>query len=230
MQDSGHLEKKEKQMKKFIGPLVIASLIGGAAFAQSTNVVSSANVVGYNQITIPSNQYVMVSLDFERGASNTVTALFGTLPNGSKVSVWDTVNQRYVTYLRGLTGFGTSGTNRITIGSGCFVSLPANVQTNIYLSGDVPTAKTTAVYKVNGYAILSYPYPVDVAITNMTLGKTAVNGNKISVWNGSGYTTYLRGLTGWGTAGSNVLKVGQAFFFQGTVNTNVNETIPYTLE
>ena len=214
-------------MNKFLATAVVAGLVGGAAFA-ATNVVSSANVVGYNQVTIPSNQYVLVSLGFDRGTNNTISSLFGTLPNGSKAYVWDVTKQGYTTYSRGLTGWGTSGTNRLAIGTGIFLTLPANVQTNIYLSGDVPTAETTSVYKVNGFAVLSYPYPVDVAITNTALGKTAVNGNKIYVWN-NGYTTYARGLTGWGASGSNVLKVGQAFFFQGTVNTNVNEAKPYTL-
>lgn len=214
-------------MKKYIAAAVIAGLISGVAFAD-TNTVASANVLGYNRVTIPSNQYVLVSLAFDRGTNNTLTSLFGTLPNGSKAYVWDTTKQGYTTYARGVTGWGTSGTNRIPIGSGVFLTLPVNVQTNIYLSGDVPTAQTTTLYRVNGYTMLSFPYPVAVAITNTALAKGAVNGNKIYVWN-NGYTTYARGVTGWGTAGSNVLKIGQAFYFQGAVNTNVNEIKPYTI-
>lgn len=229
MQDSGHLEKKEKQMKKFIGPLVIASLIGGAAFAQSTNVVSSANVVGYNQITIPSNQYVMVSMQFDN-TNNTVQGLFPALPSGSKAYIWNPSAQGYIICSRGPANWGTSGTNRVVKGSGIFLQGPANFQTNIYLSGDVPTTETTMVSRLPGYTMMSYPYPVDVTLTNMAVAKGAVSGNKIYFWNGTGYSIYSRGPANWGASGTNVFKVGQAYYFQGSVTTNANEVKPYTLQ
>lgn len=217
--------------KKLIVTSVIAVLACGAAFAQSTSVVSSVNVVGYNQITIPSNKLVLVSVGFDRGTNNTLASMFGHLPNGTKISIWETVPvQGWKTYQRGLTGFTAAvGTNRIAVGSGCFVQLPANVQTNIYFSGDVPTNETYALNRTNGYTMLSYPYPVDVAITNTAIGKSAVNGNKISVWRNNGYTTYQRGLTGWGAPGSNVLTVGSAYIFYGTTSYATNEFKPYTL-
>lgn len=209
--------------KKVIVTAVISGLISGAAFAQ-TNVVSSANVVGYNQITVPSNQLVLVSLDFDN-TNNTINGLFGTLPVGSKVSRWNTGTQQYIASTKSVGGWGTAGTNKIEKGTGVFVQLPANVQTNIYFSGDVPMSETTLVYKVNGLAVISYPYPVDTPFTNTAVAKTAKVGDKISVWN-NGYTAYTRSVGGWGSGTNLQLKVGQAFFFQSTTNSTISEVKP----
>lgn len=214
-------------MKKILITAAVTGLIGGMAFAQ-TNVVSSANVVGYNQITIPSNQYVLVSLGFDNN-SNTVENLFGTLPSGSSVIIWDTENQRYKTIARTRAGWDSGKTNRISIGMGAFVTLPANVQTNIYFSGDVPMAETTAVYKVNGYTLVSFPYPTDTAFTNTALYKNSVSGDSVSLWT-NGWATYSKTRAGWSAGTTNIqLKVGQAFFYKSTSSSAANEVKPYTI-
>lgn len=215
-------------MNKFVATVIIAGLISGSAFAV-TNVVNSANVVGYNQITIPSNQFVLVALDFNN-ASNTINDLFGTLPAGSSVYSWNTGSQSYVIASKSSrAGWGVSATNRIQIGTGVFVVLPANTQTNLYFSGDVPTAGTTSIYQVNGYALIAYPYPVDMLFTNTALAKNAAVGDQLSIWS-NGWTTYSKSArAGWGTASNVILRVGQAFFYKSVTNSAVNEVKPYIL-
>jgi hypothetical protein len=216
--------------------LIALLTIAAACMAQAeTNIVSSANVVGYNQITIPSNQYVLVALDFNN-ASNTIDGLFGNLPAASIIYRWDTGSQTYQTCSKSrsgvwLSGANNVGTNRITIGTGAFVQLPPNVQTNIYLSGDVPTAGTTSVYKVNGYAIIAYPYPADIAFTNTALAKNAANGDIVSIWNKTNWLTASKNRAGgWdGGASTSIIKVGEAFFFNAKTNSTINEVKPYTL-
>jgi len=215
-------------MKKFLITAVITSLIGGAALAQ-TNVVSSANVVGYNQITIPSNQYVLVSLGFDV-ADNTISNLFGSLPVGSSAYLWDTQTQAYKSFTKATRGgWNAFGTNRITAGTGAFAKLPANIATNIYFSGDVPTAGTSIIYQVNGYALVAYPYPVDMAFTNTTLAKNSSIGDSISIWS-NGWTVYTKATRGgWGAGSNAVLKVGQAFFYKSTNTASRGEIKPYTI-
>lgn len=211
-------------MKKILATAVITGLIGGSAFAQ-TNVVSSANVVGYNQITIPSNQFVLVSLSFNN-ASNTINGLFGSLPTGSQVSLWNPSLQSWVVIQKTRSGWGTGGTNILDIGSGAFVKVPA--ATNIYFSGDVPMDSTSTVYVANGFKFVSYPYPVDIAFTNTSLAKQAPTGDQVSMWN-NGWVVYQKTRSGWG-AGTNLqVKVGQALFYKGVTNRAANEVKPYTI-
>ena len=214
-------------MKRFMVPVVIASLIGGAVFAQ-TNVVSSVNVVGYNQVSVPSNYYVLVSLDFNN-SNPTVSNLFATLPTGSEVLFWNTGSQSYTTVGKSRTGWGTAGSNVLYIGSGAFVKVPG--ATNIYLSGDVPMTSTTALStaSANLYKVLSYPYPADMPFTNTALAKGSATGDEISLWGTNGWTSYGKSRTGWGTATNLQLKVGQAILYKATTNRNVNETVPYII-
>jgi hypothetical protein len=219
-------------MKKMLALLIAGTAITAVSYAQTT--VSSANVVGYNQITIPSNQFVLVALDFET-ADNSISNVFNTLPVSSRIYLWDTGNQKYKLITRNAEnrgGWGTNGATKITKGVGAFVALPANVQTNIFFSGDVPTVATSSIYQVNGFALIAYPYPADVAFTNTALAKNAVTGDRISVWNNgwSSYTKNAENRGGWNTASNVIIKVGQAFFYQSTTNSTVNELKPYTLD
>ena len=220
-----HVTKiKEKQMKKFLITVAITGLIGGMAFAQ-TNVVSSANVVGYNQITIPSNQFVLVSLDFNN-ESNSINSLFGTLPTGSQVSLWNATLQSWVVIQKTRSGWGTGGTNVLNLGSGAFIKVPA--ETNIYFSGDVPMDPTSTVHVASGFKFVSYPYPVDMAFTNTALAKEAPTGDQVSAWS-NGWIVYQKTRSGWG-AGTNLqIKVGQALFYKGVTNRAADEVKPYTI-
>jgi hypothetical protein len=219
------LDKKEKQMKRFIIPVVIASLIGGSAFAV-TNVVNSVNVVGYNQVVIPSNQFVLVALDFNT-TNNTINGLFGNLPTGCEVLFWNPTAQNYQTFTKGRSGWGASGTNILAIGAGAFLKVPA--ATNIYMSGDVPMNGTSTLFTVSGFKILSYPYPADMAFTNTALAKGSITGDELSIWN-NGWSSYTRGRSGWAGAVTNVkLQVGQALLFKANTNRPVNEVKPYTI-
>lgn len=216
-------------MKKILATAIITGLIGGSAFAQ-TNVVSSANVVGYNQITIPSNFYVLVALSFDN-PSNTVSSLFGNLPTGSEVLFWNASSQSYTTVGKSRTGWGTAGSNVLTIGSGAFVKVPT--ATNIYFSGDVPTVSTTVLYTADSgaYKILSYPYPVDMPFTNTALAKGSATGDEISIWTTNGWVSYGKSRTGWGIATNLQIKVGQAILYKtSTTNRPVNEVKPYTID
>ena len=211
-------------MKKLSVVFVAVLVLAGISYAASNTVV-----LGYTKITVPSNQLVLVALDFNN-ESNTVNGLFGNLPTGSSVYIWDATAQRYNVAAKLRTGWGTSGTNRIQVGGGVFVALPAGVQTNVVLSGNVPTAGTTTLYKATGYSMISYPYPVAMSFTNTALAKTAAVGDKLSIWQNNAWTVYSKLRTGWGSATNLTLKPGQAFFFQATGSGSANEIRPYSID
>ena len=211
-------------MKKLSVFFTVALVLAGVSYAASNNV---GNVLGYTKIAIPSNQYVLVSLGFNN-ESNTISGLFGSLPMGSKVYTWNTAAQNYNTFVKIRSGWGAPGTNIIQRGMGVFVMLPDGVQTNVLLSGIVPTAGTTTVYKANGYSMISYPYPVLVAFTNTALAKTAALGDRLSVWENNAWKVYLKSRGGWLGAEGLKIKPGQAFFFQSTTSGSANEIRPYT--
>jgi hypothetical protein len=101
----------------------------------------------------------------------------------------------------------------------------------VLLSGSVPTAATTAVYKATGYSLISYPYPVLMPFTNTALAKTAAAGDKISIWQNNAWTVYTKLRTGWASGAANLqIKPGQAFFFQAAGSSSVNEVRPYTID
>jgi hypothetical protein len=213
-------------MNKLVA-IVIAAVAFSASSYSQTNTVSSANIVGYNQITIPTNQMVLISTSFLND-SNTVAGLFADFPTGSKVSIWSSSQQKYIAVAKGRTGWGTGGTNQISRGTGVFITMPQGVGTNFFVSGDVPLDPTSSVYKVNGLALMSYPYPADIAFTNTALAKNAATGDKISFWN-NGWVSYAKGRTSWGSATNIQLKIGQAFFYQSSTNMTLNEVKPYTI-
>lgn len=214
-------------MKKQSVMLIASLVLTGFSCSASA---AGGNVLGYTKITVPSNQYTLVALDFNN-ESNTIKGLFGNLPIGSKVYTWNAAAQRYNTFSKGIAGWGAPGTNKIERGVGAFVVLPTGIQTNMLLSGSVPTAGTTTVYKATGYSLISYPYPVLMTFSNTAIAKTAVVGDKLSIWQNNAWKVYTRGITGWPAEAKNLqLKPGQAFFFQSAGGGSANEIRPYTVD
>ena len=211
-------------MKKLSIAFTVALVLAGVACAASNTVV-----LGYTKITVPADQRVLVSLNYDN-ENNTVNGLFGNLPVGSSVYIWDTETQNYTVISNEVTGWGPLGTNRIQTGGGVFVTLPAGVQTNMILSGNVPNAETSAVYKATGYTMVSYPYPVLMPFTNTALAKTAVIGDQISVWQNNSWTIYSNTPAGWTGAEDLKMKPGQAFFFRAASSGSATETRPYTID
>lgn len=211
-------------MKKLSSIFTFALVLAGVSYA-----ASNTFVLGYTKIAVPSNQLVLVSLNYNN-ENNTINGLFGNLPTGSSVYIWDSAAQNYQVISKTSTGWGTPGTNRIESGGGAFVTLPAGVQTNVILSGNVPTAETAAVYKATGYSLISYPYPVLTPFTNTALAKTAAIGDQLSVWKNNSWTTYSKTLTGWTGAEDLKIEPGQAFFFRAAGSSSVNEIRPYTID
>ena len=215
-------------MKKFSLALTILTAVSFAAQAQT---VGSANVMGYTKITIPSNEYAFVALNFET-TNNTINDLFGDLPNSSKIILWNTSIQDYDPAIqKGRSGWGAAGTNQIKIGQGVFVLLPPDVEETVLFSGDVLNTGTTTVYSVNGYSPLAFPYSSETYFTNTALAKTAANSDKVSFWVNNDWVSYQKGRSGWDVDVSSVkIKLGEGFFYETSTGKGVDEVRPYSLD
>lgn len=194
---------------------VLCSVLAGVSMAQ--------NVIGVTKVTLPANQYVMISTSF-LNESNTVQGLFGDFPTGSEVVFWNADQQQYVSVTKTRAGWGTSGTNSIIRGTGAFLSTPQ--ATNLFVAGDVPDDGTSTIYVANGYALLSYPYPANIAFTNTTLATSALTGDAVSFWD-NGWSTFTKTRAGWVGTTNVQLRSGQAFFYQSTTDASRTEPQPY---
>ena len=176
-------------------------------------------------INIPSNQQVLVSDAYET-TNNTINELFAGLPSGSTVSLWNNTSQSWTHFDKTRTGWGVGGTVRLTIGTAAIIWSP--IATNVHFSGAVPSAVSTAVYKVNGYTWIGYPYPADVAFTNTEIARTADNGEKILFWTNNSWVVYSKIRTGWVPSATNlVLKNCGTFAYWAYTNAAVYEIRPY---
>jgi len=161
--------------------------------------------------------------------SNTIDRLFGELPTGSNIYMWDVAEQVYRIFIKTDLGWGVGGTNTVENGQGLFIQLPAGVQTNLMITGDVPLDASKNVFSSEGYALLSYPYPHDVLFVNTEMAKKAAVGDQISFWE-SGWVTYTKTASGWLGAEELKLKMGQAFFYRSSQNTTYIEPRPFDIK
>ena len=179
-------------------------------------------------INISSNQYVPVSYSYEPVSTNgnTIPTLFTGLPTGSTVSLLNNLSQGWVTFTKNRTGWVPSGSNILIRGYGAFVK--SSTATSVVFSGSIPSNASTAVCKANGFSLLAYPYPADVAFTNTQIAKTAAIGDKVLFWTNNSWVAYSKLRTGWQSGTTNLtLKNCGAFAYFAYTNSVVYETRPY---
>jgi hypothetical protein len=195
-------------MKKCLITATILASLAGCAFAETT--VSSANIVGYVQISVPSNSYYLGAFNFEAGETNYFNDVFGTnqlvsssrRSNCETVYLWDMVNQQYNQYAQynGQTYStddwqGTPVNPEIT--GGFFIKSASDTNHVITLSGDVVTDSVLPITIVGGdaYTMICYPFSCDIAISNLNIeGATSSsrrnNADLIYTWETDHYEQY----------------------------------------
>jgi hypothetical protein len=219
-------------MKKLLIVTLVVLSVAAVAFGQQ---VLSRNAVGYQQLTITKTNLALIRHDFEPlNTQLAVSNVFASLPNGTRVSIWNKTQTGYINISRGLGGWGPDGSNTLSRGESCWVLIPSTAASNAYqvfLMGEVPdrfTAPTTTVTILPGMKLVGYSYPVDIKWTNTTLAKNSPVGTRISVWYGSSYSNYSKGLGGWGPGTNLVITPGMGFWVQLASGTNWAEAKPYT--
>ena len=213
-------------MKKI---LLLILCCGFYAVSSAAVGVSSANINGSARIELPENDFALVSCSFIN-KSNTIDNLFSDLPEGTMLSLWDVESQTYENYYK-TDRWLPSGTNRVEAGDGIFVRLPPDAPaSNLVMSGDVPLEETITVFSPAGFVLMSYPYPHKVPFPETELAKKAAIGDKISVWEDNGWSTYECSAAGrWDGAENVKLKIGQAFFYKSSVDSYPVEARPFAI-
>jgi len=188
-------------MKKFLTTIAVTALISGVSFADS-NVVSSANVVGYVQTETPAaGSFNIVSLVQFSNGSNTVHIqdAIGNMDVLNASAAWNNAD-KLITWNGGYLKYGlyqpASG-DAYWMASGAGWSIPAlasaadvelkrgegvwyltgtgGSSTNITVSGDVFLDDTFNVDLVGTLTLLSYPYSSDINLTNMVVSNATAS-------------------------------------------------------
>lgn len=199
--------------------LLIAAAALAAGVMHSQAQVYSQNIVGY--VNVPLNTgYNLVAnqLDLDgTGKNNGIFTVIGnTLPNGTKVLAWNGSGYSSATYASGTQkwiGNNNVISNAMNPGAGFFVEVGA--PTNVTFVGNVITG-TNSYPIVTGYQIVapSAPIPGTIDTTN---GYKPSKGDKLLVWNGTGYGSKTWTGTTW-VGGDPQLTVGEAVFLQAASN------------
>jgi hypothetical protein len=210
-------------MKKFLATAVVTGLIGGSAFA-ATNVVSSANIVGYVKTPMTSGQFQIIGSQFLAGSTNGVTlgSAFSGLTEESTLITWNGSGYAPYTYYIGYGWYDVGGAeaNDVVIPSGSSFWVRNNgAATDVVLSGDVPMADSITNTLVEGFNLIANPYPVALKLSDIPTASLSEE-DVLFAWNGSGYApyTYYIGY-GWydvGGAEANTVEipVGQGFWLR----------------
>lgn len=220
-------------MKKTTAILLGTLIASSAALAQSN--VLSRNAVGYIKHTMGAGFSVLQNTFETMGAPIAISNTFASLPNNSRVYLWN--GSSYQTFSKNFLGVWSGGSNTLNRGSALWVEIPASVGTNTYdvfMMGEVPdsvTAPATLVGAGPGFSFVGFPYPVATAWSNTEFAVSAPNNSKLHVWNGSSYQSFSKNFLGsWGAGASYVLSPGQGFWLEYPISassTNISVTKPY---
>jgi hypothetical protein len=202
-------------MKKILSATLIAGLFSGAVFAQTT--VSSANIVGYVQVEKKGTRsFNLVGVNFvsdtqklsDHVGFDNFTGAYTSAADADQISIWDSSIQDFKTYAyyyidgsypsnegwKLIADFQYSGIIQdpvIPAGSALWItSSAAASNTTVVISGNVPSSTNISVVVKEGMNVFSSPYPVDTAITNLSISAhatgsytAATTADQISVWN-----------------------------------------------
>lgn len=214
--------------------LAAAAAVAGIASLQAQSNVYSVNVVGYVNVTIPTG-YSLIANPLQ-SSDNTVSNLFNASnPQGSTVFTWNGTGF----FANKLDEFGGGWDNPaldLSPGKGFFINNGGAPFTNTFV-GEVLTGNLTNSLPV-GYTLVASKVPQAGFVQD--LGLSAVEGDTVYMWNGTGFIAIKLDEFGGGwpatppftvdTAKGPFIGVAQSFFYQnggtGTPTFIRNFTIP----
>ncbi len=207
-------------MNRMWAVLLVCGMLAAGAMAQ-TNVYSK-NAVGVIRVDVPANRWTLVSYQLNPlNTSNRVGEVLGTngIPDGMVVLLFNGISYVAEEYIEG-DGW-VPGTNTLPRGVGFWMRAPSAF--SLYLTGEVPSETNTTVNLPAGYRLVSFPYPVDVPISNSVLNVVAQDGDTILRFTGTGYEAaeYIEG-DGW-IPGNFMLRVGESYWYKSVSSKVWNE-------
>jgi hypothetical protein len=205
--------------------LLIAAAALAVATVSSQAQVYSANIVGYANVVLPAGQFVLASNPLDDG-TNTANDLLGSLPNKSSLQIWNGTS--FTPYTKGASGFSPNPS--IPVGTGFFVKA-ATAYTNTFVGNVVPAPggnTATNGLPAGSFVLVGSILPVsgtfnDVGTNAFNLIASLPNKSSIQIWNGSSFTPYTKGASGFSPNPS--ISVGQGFFVKSATATNWVQTL-----
>jgi hypothetical protein len=207
--------------------LIAAAALAATVISSEAQTVYSANVVGYINVPIPANQFVLLANPLDDG-TNTTTSLGQALPNKSAIEIWNGAG------FTGTTKVGGAWSPDLSIppGTGFFVN--SKTATNITFVGSVVVPSGgmgTNALPAGSFVMIGSQIPMsgDLNDTNATanlgLGSVLANKSSVQIWNGSGFT----GSTKVGGTWTPDLSItpAEGFFVNSKTATNWVQTAPF---
>ena len=188
--------------------LCLAALAAGAATSMAQSNVYSLNVVGYINITVPANQYVMIANQLN-STNNTIGSVLGAAQDGSLFQKFNNGYSAYV-YDALVPGWTPDGNATLNPGEGGFFKSP--VATTITFVGEVLQGSLTNTLPLGQYVVRSSEVPQ--AGTPTTLAIPGEDGDILQTYHGS-YSAFVYDALapGWTPTDPN-LAVGESFFYK----------------
>ncbi len=198
--------------------LAAAALAAGVAASVAQSNVYSLNVVGYVNVTVPANGFVLVGNPLDTG-SNVLDNILGTAPNNTTVVFdFDPTTGSYAKYTKRTTGWSGAAGVDFSPGKGFFIQNSSASATTLTFVGQVMQGTNSHAYP-SGFSILNSQVP-QAGLVQTDLGLPAQNNDQIYQFNASAgtYAQFTRRATGWPAGepmlGTNTLSgVAEAFFF-----------------
>lgn len=214
-----HTETTTENMRTKTLFVAAAALAAGVLASVAQSNVYSLNVVGYVNVTVPANGFVLVGNPLDTG-SNVLDNILGTAPNNTtKVFGFDSGNGAYTAYTKRSAGWsGAAGVN-FNPGSGFFIQNSAATDITLTFVGQVMQGTNMNAYP-SGFSILASQVP-QAGLVQTDLGLPAQNNDQVYQFNPvtGAYTAFTRRATAWGGGaepmiGTNAQAgVAEAFFF-----------------
>jgi hypothetical protein len=192
-------------MKRVLSLVLVVGLL--ATVAAMAADVSSVNVVGVSQLTVPAGGYVLVGCNFDTvgdaGAGIPIQDLFGdgdltggsSSGSGDNLILWDDAAQQYIRYFKFYYGgqptydnywmkvgevVAGGTTDVVHNAQGFYVQNVHGDEQSFSVSGevlDLGVGGTNTLTVGEGYSMLGSPYAAEVAINDSGLGADAKGGS-----------------------------------------------------
>lgn len=195
--------------------LAAALLMAASAASASAQTVYSVNAVGFVNVVFPPG--FSIACNPLEGATNTVAALFPSVPNGSSIFKFDSVAGQFVggSFVRG--SWGATAAMTIVPGEGFFFKNADVVTsfTNTFV-GNVKQG-TLDTQLAAGFTLVGSQVPQSGLVVT-DLGLPIANADSVFKFDAAtqSYTggSFLRG--SWGSFGEPSIAVGEGFFIKKT--------------
>lgn len=205
--------------------LCLAAAAAGMAISAQAQNVYSANVVGYINVSIPANQYVMIANQLTT-TNNSIGSLLPGAPDGALLQKFNGTYSAYV-YDELAAAWTPDGNATLNPGEGAFFKSP--VATTLTFVGEVMQGNQTNSLPAGQYVVRSSIWPQ--AATPTALKIPAEDGDTLQLFN-AGYSAFVYDdLAAAWTPTEPTIGLGQSFFYKkSTTGTKTSWVQSFTVQ